>query len=168
MPSCAQRCNQAIKPELGRDVLELEKLVKKRTGFGATDSPTLKLWAELPTETNKEPLQVPSLRSQVSKALKHVIESKWFNNSVEVKCQLKSKSRRIYFMVYFFGILSFWTEWGEEFRLSLKSIVLSILSQVLPSTKTTNKGNWDAFLHYQNSAKIITCFVFMSKVKYHV
>lgn len=29
---CAQCCNQAIKPELGKDVLKLEKLAEKQNG----------------------------------------------------------------------------------------------------------------------------------------
>jgi len=79
---CAQCCNQAIKPELGKDALKLEKLAEKQNGN--LESPALNLQAELPPETNKEPLQGASLRSHVSKALRHVTESKGFNNLVEV------------------------------------------------------------------------------------
>lgn len=55
---CAQCCNQAIKPQLGKDVLKLEKnSLKTERDFGTTCSLVLKLQTELRPETNKEPLQ---------------------------------------------------------------------------------------------------------------
>lgn len=113
--------------------------------FGTKYSWVQKLQAELSPETNKEPLQGASLRHQVSRALKYMMESKNLRTRLKLSDNsgYKSKQHTLWSMSLEYCV--FWKEWCEEVRLSIKSVVLNIASQVLPSSKSTSKANCDDY-----------------------